>query len=126
MHILGTECVQKFVGKIINIHPALLPKFRGLHTHQRVIDANETEHGSTVHLVNAELDAGQIIAQARLAITPTDTVNTLEEKIKCLEHQLYPEVIQLFATERLQFDGTSLRFDQQPLPQNGLQLKVLI
>lgn len=124
MHILSHECVQQFAGKIINIHPALLPKYRGLHTHQRVLQTQDQEHGSTVHLVTAELDAGQIIAQSRLMIDPEDTPATLEERIKHLEHSLYPFVIELFAKGCLTFNGTQLLYNNQPLPQNGLQLGV--
>lgn len=121
MHILSATCVQHFTGKIINIHPALLPKFRGLHTHQRALDAQENTHGSTVHLVTAELDAGQIIAQAAFPITDKDTADTLERKVKHIEHQLYPKVIALFATEQLHFDGRSLVYNHSPLPMQGLQ-----
>lgn len=101
MRILGPEFVQHFHGKVINIHPSLLPKFPGLKTHQRAIDEGETEHGVTIHFVTEDLDNGPIIAQAKLAIAPEDTAETLQQKIHQLEHQLYPEIINLFAEDKI-------------------------
>jgi phosphoribosylglycinamide formyltransferase 1 len=93
MQRLSADFVQHYEGRIINIHPSLLPKYRGLHTHRRVLAAGETLHGVTVHFVTAELDAGPIISQASLTIEPTDTEASLEQRIHTLEHRLYPEVL---------------------------------
>src|SRR5262249_13772005 len=100
MRILSASFVEHFHNRILNIHPSLLPKYPGLHTHQKVLDAKDQFHGATVHVVTAELDCGQIIAQAKTAVEPQDDVNTLKEKVHILEHQLYPEVIRLYALGR--------------------------
>ncbi|WP_162902403.1 phosphoribosylglycinamide formyltransferase [Facilibium subflavum] len=94
MRILSEDFVNKYPKKIINIHPSLLPKFKGLHTHQRVIMANEKKHGTTVHYVDQTLDGGEIIAQRCVDINPSDTAETLQMKIKQIEYQFYPEIIQ--------------------------------
>jgi phosphoribosylglycinamide formyltransferase-1 len=93
MRILSPEFVNHFKNRILNIHPSLLPKFPGLHTHQRAIEAGETEHGTSIHVVTAELDAGLIIAQAKVKIEPDDTAESLEKRVKVLEQALYPEVL---------------------------------
>ena len=90
MRILSADIIDMFPQRIVNIHPALLPKYPGLHTHERVLAANETEHGSTVHFVDAGLDTGPIIAQRKLAILPNDTAESLQQRVKQLEQQLYP------------------------------------
>ena len=101
MRILTPEFVNQFQDKIINIHPSLLPKYPGLHTHERVIQAGDKEHGVTVHWVTANLDAGPIIAQAKIAVDPSDTPETLKAKIHREEHKLYPQVIQLIAERKI-------------------------
>jgi UDP-2,3-diacylglucosamine hydrolase len=101
MRILTPEFVTHFANKIINIHPSLLPKFPGMHTHQRVLEAGETEHGTSVHIVTAELDAGPLLAQARTSIDKQDTAESIEKKIKALEAQLYPEVIYKIASGKI-------------------------
>jgi phosphoribosylglycinamide formyltransferase-1 len=93
MRILSDEFVMKWQGKLINIHPSLLPKYKGMHTHQRVIDAGEKQHGATVHWVIPELDAGEIIAQHSLDILPGDTPESLQQRVHALEHQLYPKAL---------------------------------
>jgi phosphoribosylglycinamide formyltransferase 1 len=93
MRILGAPFVEHWRGRLINIHPSLLPAFRGLDTHARAIAAGVGEHGCTVHFVEPELDSGPIIAQARLAIAPGDTAQTLAERVLALEHKLYPEAL---------------------------------
>lgn len=93
MRILTPHFVDAFPQRILNIHPSLLPKFRGLNTHQRVLDAGESQHGCTVHYVSHELDAGEIIDSAQCAIEPHDTPESLQAKVHHLEHQLYPKVI---------------------------------
>ena len=94
MRILTPEFVSHYQDRLINIHPALLPKFKGLHTHQRALEAGEQWHGSTVHVVTEGVDEGAIIAQAKIQISQGDSADTLEEKVKALEHRLYPQVIQ--------------------------------
>ncbi|NQY26426.1 MAG: phosphoribosylglycinamide formyltransferase [Piscirickettsiaceae bacterium] len=93
MRILTTEFVDHYAGKLINIHPSLLPKFKGLDTHQRAIDAGEKEHGASVHIVTAELDDGPVVLQARVAILSNDTASTLAARVLEQEHQLYPKAI---------------------------------
>lgn len=93
MAILGAEFTSAFAGKLINIHPSLLPEFKGLDTHQRVIEAQARQHGATVHLVTAELDDGPIILQAELSILPDDDADRLGARVLQLEHHLYPFVL---------------------------------
>jgi phosphoribosylglycinamide formyltransferase-1 len=99
MRILTTEFVEHYANKLINIHPALLPKFKGMDTHQRAIDAGETEHGASVHFVTAELDAGPVILQAKVPILSTDTAETLASRVLEQEHKLYPEAIHKLVTK---------------------------
>jgi phosphoribosylglycinamide formyltransferase-1 len=99
MRILTTKFVEHFANKLINIHPALLPKFKGMDTHQRAIDAGEKEHGASVHFVTAELDAGPVILQARVPILSTDTAKTLAARVLEQEHKLYPEAINKLVTK---------------------------
>ncbi len=93
MRILAPEFVNHFAGKIINIHPSLLPAYKGLHTHERVLEAHEKYHGTSIHIVTADLDDGPLLAQERIEIAPDDTAETLKAKVQALEHRLYPEVI---------------------------------
>lgn len=94
MRILSTDIVRAFPRRIINIHPALLPKYPGLHTHERVLQAGDQEHGTTVHFVDEGLDTGPIIAQKKLRVLPDDTPASLQQRVKTLEQELYPEVLQ--------------------------------
>jgi phosphoribosylglycinamide formyltransferase 1 len=103
MRILTSAFVRRFEGKILNIHPALLPKYPGLNTHQRVIDAGEQWHGSTVHFVTAELDAGPMILQGRVPVLADDTERILSARVQAVEHKIYPEAAALFASGRLEF-----------------------
>lgn len=93
MRILTSGFVGRWQGRMLNIHPSLLPKFRGLHTHARALEAGESEHGCTVHEVTPELDDGPIRGQARLQITDGDTPDSLAARVLALEHQLYPAVL---------------------------------
>lgn len=93
MRILSDWFVEEWHGRLINIHPSLLPKYKGMHTHQRAIDAGDKEHGATVHWVTPELDSGEIILQESLTIMPDDTAETLKERVHLLEHQLYPAAL---------------------------------
>jgi len=115
MRILDGEALRPWVGRIINIHPSLLPKYRGLHTHRRALEAGDVEHGASVHFVTAELDGGPVIAQARLPITPEDDEQGLAQRLLPLEHRLLPAVLAELASGRLQWDGQGPRFDGQRL-----------
>ena len=97
MRILTPEFVQRFQGRMLNIHPSLLPKYPGLHTHQRAIDAGDQQAGASVHLVTPELDAGPILGQARVPVLPGDTADTLAARVLTQEHRLYPQVLRRFA-----------------------------
>ena len=102
MRILSPEFVRHFAGRLINIHPSLLPKYRGLNTHARVLEAGDSEHGVSIHFVTEELDGGPLIAQEKIPVLPNDTPESLEERIHQLEHRLYPAVLQRFASGELQ------------------------
>ena len=102
MAILSPTFVNRFAGKIVNIHPSLLPNFRGLNTHARALAAGETWHGATVHIVNEKLDGGQILLQAGLKIATDDTVESLASRVLTLEHMLYPFVLGALITGNLQ------------------------
>lgn len=93
MRILTPEFVTKFYGQLVNIHPSLLPKYQGLHTHQRAIDAGDSEAGASIHYVTAELDGGPVIAQCRVPIVDGDNTDTLAERVLEREHKLYPLVV---------------------------------
>ena len=96
MRILTPGFTARWAGRIVNIHPSLLPKYKGLHTHQRALDAGDDIHGCTVHEVTADLDDGPILGQARMAVRPCDTAQTLAERLLPLEHRLYPQVLRRF------------------------------
>ncbi|NVK20892.1 MAG: phosphoribosylglycinamide formyltransferase [Kangiellaceae bacterium] len=112
MRILSSEFVQHYLGKIVNIHPSLLPKYKGLHTHRRVLENGDTEHGTSVHFVTAELDGGPIIAQRKITVEANDTEQSLQQKIQQQEHQLYPQVVAWFCDGTLRFeDGQAVFTD---------------
>jgi phosphoribosylglycinamide formyltransferase-1 len=101
MRVLSAAFTQRYAGRILNIHPSLLPAYRGLHTHERVLAANERWHGVTVHYVTAELDGGPLILQARVPVQPGDTAASLASRVQLLEHVIYPKVIDWVAEGRL-------------------------
>lgn len=101
MRILSSHFIQQYYGQIINIHPSLLPKYKGLNTHQRVIDNKDKEHGITIHYVTKELDSGPVILQRSFPVHGEPDINTLEKKIHELEHQWYPTVIDAIAAEKI-------------------------
>ena len=108
MRILGPWFVARYEGRILNIHPALLPAYPGLDTHRRVLAAGEKRHGSTVHFVTEELDGGPRILQGRLAIDPADTPDTLFTRVQAIEHRIYPEAAEWFGEGRLRYrDGAA-------------------
>ncbi len=100
MRILTEGFVNHFAGRLINIHPSLLPKFKGLHTHQRAIDAGEAEHGASVHFVTAELDDGPVILQASVPVLANDNADTLAARVLEQEHLLYPAAIQKLVSQQ--------------------------
>lgn len=97
MRILTPDFVTGFAGRMLNIHPSLLPKYPGLHTHRRAIEAGDAEAGASVHLVTPELDAGPILGQARVPVLPGDTAESLAARVLLQEHRLYPAVLRRFA-----------------------------
>jgi len=103
MRILSKAFVAHYAGKILNIHPALLPLYPGLNTHQRVLDAGDEWHGSTVHFVTDELDAGPRILQGRLAVIPGETAKELEKRVQTVEHQIYPQAASLVGSGKVKF-----------------------
>lgn len=105
MRILTNDFVEHFKGRLINIHPSLLPNFAGLHTHQRAIEAGVSEHGATVHFVITEVDAGQIILQAKVPVLKTDTPETLAARVLEEEHRIYPQALRLLAENKMQFEN---------------------
>lgn len=113
MRILTTQFTQRYLGKILNIHPSLLPKFKGLNTHQRAIEAGEKTHGVSVHFVSPDLDSGAIIAQKTVAIDPNDTAKSLAKKVLAQEHLLYPCVIKWFVQGRLVLKNGLAYLDNQ-------------
>ena len=97
MRILSKEFVDNFENRIMNIHPSLLPKYKGLNTHERVLAAGDTYHGATVHFVTAELDDGPIIVQEKVPVFPTDSAAVLQQRVHECEYEIYPRAIQWFA-----------------------------
>jgi phosphoribosylglycinamide formyltransferase 1 len=97
MRVLTPYFVRAWTGRLVNIHPSLLPKFPGINTHARALEAGESEHGCTVHLVVEEVDSGEILGQARMPIGPSDTPETLTERVLTLEHNLYPSCLTALA-----------------------------
>jgi phosphoribosylglycinamide formyltransferase-1 len=130
MRIISAEALAHLSMPTINIHPSLLPKYPGLHTHARALEAGDTEHGSSVHVVTAELDAGPLLAQARIAVRSGDTPDDLAARVLTQEHRLLPACVHAIATGRLRLSTMPPQFDGQPLAaplslhQNTLQPQV--
>jgi len=115
MRILTEEFTKKYAGKLLNIHPSLLPKFQGLNTHQRAIDAGEKKHGASIHFVTSELDGGPIIAQSSIDVLDNDTAKSLAERVLIEEHKLFPKAIHWFTQGRLALKNNQALFDGKPL-----------
>lgn len=122
MRILSPRLVDYFAGHMLNIHPALLPKYRGLHTHERALEHGDTEHGATVHFVTNDLDAGPIIAQSKVLVKPNDDPDTLSDRVTRKEHKLYPQVIAWFMAGRLKMEGSKVILNDIVLPAHGILL----
>lgn len=122
MRILGAGFVERFAGKILNIHPALLPAYPGLNTHQRVLDAGDKWHGSTVHFVTEELDGGPRILQGRLPVVAGESATQLAERVQTIEHQIYPEAAGWVGEGRVEFRNGKAWIDglsaDEPIIQN--------
>lgn len=115
MRILSQEFVEHYTGRLINIHPSLLPNFKGLKTHQRALDAGHGKHGASVHFVSNELDGGPVIAQTEVFVEKDDDAESLRLKVLQQEHMLYPIVTKWFAERRLKLENNVVLFDQLPL-----------
>lgn len=120
MRILTPEFVAHYAGRMINIHPSLLPAFTGLHTHQRALDAGVRVHGCTVHFVTAELDHGPMIAQAAVPVLESDDARTLGARVLSVEHQLYPMAVRWFAEGRLTVVGQRVLLSHEDVTSNAL------
>ncbi len=116
MRILSPQFTVHYGGAILNIHPSLLPRYPGLHTHARVLRAGEREHGATVHFVTSELDAGPIVLQARVPVLAGDSVESLSARVQEQEHIIYPQAIGWIAAGRLRWVGNTLQLDGRALP----------
>ncbi len=115
LRILSPQFAHRYQGAMLNIHPALLPKFAGLRTHERALEAGETLHGASVHFVTGELDAGPLILQARVPVRKDDTPESLSARVQREEHIIYPKVIGWIAAKRLQLIDDVVYFDGRPL-----------
>jgi phosphoribosylglycinamide formyltransferase-1 len=115
MRIIDGDALKPWAGRMINIHPSLLPKYRGLHTHRRALKAGDLQHGASVHYVTAELDGGPVIAQAALPVEAGDDEHTLAARLLPLEHRLLPAVVALIAAGRLELGEEGIRYDGEPL-----------
>ena len=114
MRILTAPFVEHYAGRMLNIHPSLLPLFPGLHTHRQALDAGVEEHGATVHFVTAELDHGPAVIQARIPVLPGDTEDSLAERLLAEEHVIYPKAVRLFIEDRLSIEGGEVRIAATP------------
>lgn len=115
MRILTSDFVTHYQDRLLNIHPSLLPKYKGMHTHQRALKAGDTTHGCSVHFVTAELDGGPVIAQAVVPIFSSDDESTLTERVHKGEHRLYPQVLMWIADGQLSTKNGQIRFKEEEL-----------
>ncbi|MGC6246983.1 phosphoribosylglycinamide formyltransferase [Bisgaard Taxon 45] len=123
MKILSPAFTQRFAGKILNIHPSLLPKYPGLNTYQQALAAGEKEHGTSVHFVNEEVDGGAVILQAKVPIFAEDGIEEIEERVKAQELRIYPLVVKWFVEDRLTLIGNHAFLDGQQLPPQGYAME---
>jgi len=120
MRILSPAFVLRYHGKLLNIHPSLLPKYRGLHTHRRALEAGDNEHGVSIHFVTEELDGGPLVIQAKVPVEVDDDETSLARRVQVKEHLLYPIVVRWFLQGRLQLQGDQPQLDGHPLPKSGI------
>ena len=119
MRILSAGFVRHYQGRLLNIHPSLLPKYKGLHTHQRALEAGDAEHGCSVHFVTEELDGGPLVVQAVIPVELDDTPERLAQRVHSQEHQIYPLAVRWFAEGRLRLGEHGALLDGQPLAASG-------
>ncbi|QUJ66856.1 phosphoribosylglycinamide formyltransferase [Photobacterium sp. GJ3] len=119
MRILSGDFVRHYEGRMLNIHPSLLPKYTGLHTHQRALDAGDSEHGTSVHFVTEELDGGPVILQAKVPIFDGDSAEAVMARVQQQEHRIYPLVCQWFLEGRVVMQSDAAVLDGERLPQHG-------
>ena len=117
MRILGSAFIQAYANKIFNIHPSILPDYKGLKTHQRAIDNHENEHGVSIHIVTADLDDGPVLLRGRYPIEENDTVEDLHKKGYQLEHRMFPKLLEWLCNHDLKIEGETIMFKQQSLLQ---------
>ncbi len=120
MRVLSNEFVDHYAGRLINIHPSLLPRFRGLNTHERALQSGATRHGASVHFVTREVDAGPVIIQAAVPVRPDDTPETLAMRVLKEEHRIYPLAIRWFVEDRLNVRDGRVLLDGKQRPEQGL------
>ena len=123
MRILSPEFVSHYANRMLNIHPSLLPKYKGLNTHLRALQANDDEHGCSVHFVTPELDDGPIILQTVVTIDADETLDSLQQKVHKTEHIAYPKAITWYCANRLQFIDKKLYLDSELLGDTGFKLR---
>ena len=119
MRILSAEFVRHYQGRLLNIHPSLLPKYKGLHTHQRALEAGDGEHGCSVHFVTEELDGGPLVVQAVIPVESDDSPHSLAQRVHAQEHRIYPLAVRWFAEGRLSLDEQGALLDGQLLAASG-------
>ena len=119
MRILTGDFVRHYEGRLLNIHPSLLPKYKGLHTHQRALEAGDREHGCSVHFVTEELDGGPLVVQAVVPVESGDTPESLAQRVHSQEHHIYPLAMRWFAEGRLKLGKTGAQLDGKDLPATG-------
>ncbi|NMZ98689.1 phosphoribosylglycinamide formyltransferase [Pseudomonas lundensis] len=124
MRILSADFVRHYQGRLLNIHPSLLPKYKGLHTHQRALEAQDCEHGCSVHFVTEELDGGPLVVQAVIPVESEDTPSSLAQRVHAQEHRIYPLAVRWFAEGRLSLDEQGALLDGQLLPASGHQIQI--
>lgn len=122
MRILTPEFVRHYKGRMLNIHPSLLPKYQGLHTHQRALESNDAIHGVSVHFVTEELDGGPNVIQALVPILENDNVESLKVRVQAQEHIVYPMAVAWFAEQRLVMKNDIVLLDNEPLAKEGYQI----
>jgi len=123
MRILTPAFVRHYQGRLLNIHPSLLPKYKGLHTHQRALEAGDTEHGCSVHFVTEELDGGPLAVQATIPVQPGDTPESLAMRVHAQEHRIYPLAVRWFAEGRLRLGEDGALLDGKLLPTTGHSIR---
>ncbi|WP_426108767.1 phosphoribosylglycinamide formyltransferase [Pseudomonas sp. TWR1-1-4] len=119
MRILSADFVRHYAGRLLNIHPSLLPKYKGMHTHQRALDAGDSEHGCSVHFVTEELDGGPLVVQAVVPVESDDSAQTLAQRVHTQEHRIYPLAVRWFAEGRLILGDQGALLDGQLLAASG-------